>query len=205
MLAALLLTKTGASTSRAVSSAAAHVIVPPRMEGREVATLAGGCFWCVEGAFTPLRGVDSAVSGYINGAVVNPTYEAVCSGRTGHAEAVQITFDPAVLPLKRVLDIFFTVHDPTQLNRQGNDHGTQYRSGIYFHTDAQRDAANAYIREQQAAYSAPIVTEVVPAQVFYPAEEYHQRYYEKNPNAGYCRAVVRPKVDKVRSKFAELL
>jgi peptide-methionine (S)-S-oxide reductase len=159
----------------------------------------------VEGAFTPLRGVDSAVSGYLNGAVANPTYEAVCSGRTGHAEAVEITFDPAVLPFKRVLDIFFTVHDPTQLNRQGNDYGTQYRSGIYYHNDAQRDAANAYIREQQAAYSAPIVTEVVPAQVFYPAEDYHQNYFEKNPNAGYCRAVVRPKVDKVRAKFAELL
>jgi len=164
--------KTGASTSRAVSSAAAHVIVSPRavMEGREVATIAGGCFWCVEGAFTPLRGVDSAISGYTNGHVANPTYEAVCGGATGHAEAVQITYDPTVLSFKRVLDIFFTVHDPTQLNRQGNDVGTQYRSGIYYTSDAQRDAALEYIRELQPKIGAPIVTEVVPAQQWYPAE-----------------------------------
>ena len=170
-----------------------------------MATLAGGCFWCVEGAFTPLKGVDSAISGYLNGAGANPSYEAVCSGSTGHAEAVQVTFDPAVLSFKRVLDIFFTVHDPTQLNRQGNDHGTQYRSAIFFHTDAQRDEALRYIRDKQAAYSAPIVTEVTRAQTFYPAEDYHQRYYEKNPGAGYCRAVVRPKVEKVRAAFSDLL
>ena len=203
---------TGASTSRAVSSAAAHVVIDSTgktsatMAGREVAILAGGCWWCLEASFHALRGVDSAISGSINGHVPHPTYEALCTGDTGHAEAVKVTFDPSVLPYTKLLDVFFTIHDPTQLNRQGNDYGTQYRSGIYYLDEKQRDEATAYIRELQKAYGAtPIVTEVVPAQTFYPAEEYHQRYYEKNPSAGYCRAVVRPKLEKTRAKFSELL
>lgn len=173
----------------------------------EVATLAGGCFWCLEAVYKELRGVERVVSGYIGGTTMNPSYQQVCAGTTGHAEAVQITFDPQVVSYTDLLDIFFTIHDPTTLNRQGADVGTQYRSAIFYHTDEQRAAAEEVIARLTAdeLWGAPIVTEVVPAGEFYPAEDYHQDYFERNPAQPYCRAVVAPKVAKFRGKyFAQL-
>ena len=169
----------------------------------EIATLAGGCFWCLEAIYKELRGVERVVSGYIGGTLPNPSYQQVCAGTTGHAEAVQITFDPQVVSYPDLLDIFFTIHDPTTLNRQGADVGTQYRSAIYYHTDAQRIAAEEVIARLTAEelWGAPIVTEIVPAGVFYPAEDYHQDYFERNPAQPYCRAVVAPKVAKFRGKY----
>lgn len=169
---------------------------------REIATLAGGCFWCLEAVYDQLRGVDDVVSGYTGGTVPNPTYNLVCSGTTGHAEAVQITFDPGVISFRDLLDIFFTIHDPTTLNRQGADIGTQYRSAIFYHTPEQQAAAERVIKDLTAArvWSDPIVTEVVPFQAFYPAEAYHQEYFAKNPAQGYCRMVVAPKVAKFRKQ-----
>jgi peptide-methionine (S)-S-oxide reductase len=173
----------------------------------EIATLAGGCFWCLEAVFEQLRGVTKVVSGYAGGAVPNPSYQAVCTGTTGHAEVVQITFDPAVIRYRDLLDVFFTIHDPTTLNQQGGDVGTQYRSAIFYHDDGQRRAAEAAIKELAAAHvwDDPIVTEVVPLTVFYPAEQYHQEYYRRNTNQPYCRAVIAPKVAKLRSKYFEKL
>ena len=175
--------------------------------GKEVATLAGGCFWCLEAVYEGLRGVESVVSGYMGGTVPNPTYEAVCTGTTGHAEVVQLTYDPAVLSFKDILEVFFTIHDPTTLNRQGNDVGTQYRSAIYYHTPEQKAVAQQVIAafEQARLWRDPIVTEVSPAVVFYPAENYHQEYYARNPGQPYCRLVVAPKVAKFRSRFLERL
>jgi peptide-methionine (S)-S-oxide reductase len=173
----------------------------------EQATLAGGCFWCIEAVFSRTRGVLKAESGYSNGAHPSPNYEAVCSGTTGHAEVVQITFDPAVVSFAELLDVFFTVHDPTTLNRQGNDHGTQYRSAIFTHNEAQTAAARAHIAALQAqgAYGgAPIVTEITPLANYHAAEGYHQRYFEHNPHAGYCMFVVAPKVSKFVQHFAHL-
>ncbi len=174
---------------------------------REIATLAGGCFWCLEAVFQQLRGVDKAESGYAGGRVANPSYEAVCSGMTGHAEVVQVTFDPAEIRYRDLLDVFFTIHDPTTLNRQGADAGTQYRSAIFYHSDEQKAAANEAIAELERThvYDDPIVTEVQPLDRFYPAEEYHRDYYLRNPNQGYCRAVVGPKVAKARKLFFEKL
>ena len=173
----------------------------------ETATLAGGCFWCIETVFNRLHGVKSAVSGYMGGHTANPTYEAVCNGDTGHAEVVQVTFDPGVISYRDLLDVFFTIHDPTQLNRQGNDVGTQYRSAIFWHTPEQKAAAEAVIAELTASrtFAAPIVTEVTEATTFHPAEDYHQRYYEHNPHQPYCQFVVAPKVAKAEGKFAGLL
>ncbi len=170
---------------------------------REQATLAGGCFWCLEAVYKELRGVERVVSGYAGGHVENPTYRQVCEGTTGHAEVVQITFDPSVVSFLELLEVFFTIHDPTTLNRQGADVGTQYRSAIFYHTPEQREAAERLIREFDAArvWDAPIVTEVVPLDRFYPAEDYHQDYFENNPTQPYCRAVVAPKVSKFRQKF----
>jgi peptide-methionine (S)-S-oxide reductase len=170
---------------------------------KEVATLAGGCFWCIEAAFNQMQGVDSAISGYIGGAVADPTYEQVCGGRTGHAEAVQVTYDPALLDYRTVLEAFFSLHDPTTLNRQGNDEGTQYRSAVFTHGPGQEKAVRKIIAEleAEAVWDGPIVTEVAPAGKFWPAEEYHQRYYERNPNAGYCMAVVRPKLAKFQKAW----
>lgn len=167
---------------------------------REVATLGGGCFWCLEPVFLDLRGVESVVSGYAGGTVPNPSYEAVCGGRTGHAEVVQVTFDPSVVSFRELLNAFFAIHDPTTLNRQGADVGTQYRSVVLYHSLEQKAAAEQAIAElnAQKVFDRPIVTQVVPFETFYPAEEYHQRYYERNPNAGYCRAVIAPKVAKFR-------
>lgn len=173
----------------------------------QVATLAGGCFWCVEAVFRDLEGVLSVESGYTGGHVANPTYEQVCTGETGHAEAVRILFDPDVISYRELLEVFFSIHDPTTLNRQGEDVGTQYRSAIFYHSPEQESTARAVIFElfDRRVYDDPIVTEVVPAGPFYRAEDYHQRYFERNPNQPYCAAVVSPKVRKFRAKFAHRL
>jgi len=173
----------------------------------EIATLAGGCFWCLEAVFEQLRGVTKVASGYAGGHVPNPSYQAVCTGTTGHAEVVQITFDPAVIRYRDLLDVFFTIHDPTTLNQQGGDVGTQYRSAIFYHDDEQRRAADDVVRKLEAehVFDDPIVTEIVPLTTFYPAEEYHREYYRRNPNQPYCRAVIAPKVAKLRSKYLEKL
>ena len=170
-----------------------------------LATFGGGCFWCVEAVFQLIDGVESAVSGYGGGEIDNPTYEQVCSGRSGHAEIVQITFDPAKASYIELLDAFFSSHDPTTLNRQGNDKGTQYRSVIYYHDDGQKAAAAAKVRELEAdgVFDDPIVTEISPAGKFYSAEKYHQDYYALNPSQPYCQLVVRPKVEKFKKKLAE--
>lgn len=174
---------------------------------RAIATLAGGCFWCIEPLFHRLRGVESAVSGYMGGHTDRPTYRDICNGDTGHAEVVQITFDPDVITFRDLLDVFFTLHDPTQLNRQGNDVGTQYRSAIFWHTSEQQAEAEAVIAALDASrqFGAPIVTEVTEATIFYPAEDYHQRYFEQNPHQPYCQYVVAPKVAKAEEKFGKWL
>ncbi|HLL16366.1 MAG TPA: peptide-methionine (S)-S-oxide reductase MsrA [Pyrinomonadaceae bacterium] len=176
-------------------------------QNEEVATLAGGCFWCLEAVFADLRGVARVVSGYSGGHVENPTYRAVCDGTTGHAEVVQITFDPQVVSYSQLLEVFFTIHDPTTLNRQGGDVGTQYRSAIFYHSPEQRDAATEVIITLDAArvWDAPIVTQIVPFEVFYPAEDYHQEYYQNNASQPYCQAVIAPKVSKFRQKYLEQL
>ncbi len=171
----------------------------------ETATLGGGCFWCLEAVYRDLKGVTAVQSGYMGGTMANPTYPAVCTGRSGHAEVVEVQFDPAQLDYADLLRVFFTIHDPTTLNRQGADSGTQYRSVIFTHSDAQRDTAAAVMAEVAGAglYGGALVTEVVPAATFYRAEPEHDQYYERNPYAGYCRAVVAPKVAKFRKTFAD--
>jgi peptide-methionine (S)-S-oxide reductase len=173
----------------------------------EVATLAGGCFWCLEAVYDQLKGVTDVVSGYAGGHVPNPDYRTVCTGTTGHAEVVQITFNPDVVSFKDLLNVFFTIHDPTTLNRQGADVGTQYRSAIFTHSPAQEATAREVIAELEAAHvwDHPIVTEVTPLDTFYPAEDYHQEYFVKNPNQGYCRVVIAPKVAKFRKHYLEQL
>ena len=175
--------------------------------GYRLATLAGGCFWCLEAVYNELRGVESVVSGYAGGHDPDPTYEAVCSETTGHAEVVQIAFDPDMVSFRELLEVFFTIHDPTTLNRQGNDVGTQYRSAIYYHDEEQRLVAEEVIEEMTVAglWDDPIVTEVTALDTFYEAEEYHQQYFEKNPFQPYCFVVVRPKVSKFRKKFISKL
>jgi peptide-methionine (S)-S-oxide reductase len=177
------------------------------MPQREVATLAGGCFWCLEAAFQDLKGVEDVQSGYAGGRVANPSYEDVCTGTTGHAEVVQITFDPQVVTFEDLLHVFFTIHDPTTLNRQGADVGTQYRSAIFYHSPEQKAAAERVIAELQAQklWDEPVVTELRPLTAFYPAEEYHRDYFRRNPNQGYCRAVIAPKVAKVRKLYFDRL
>lgn len=179
----------------------------PRQGGYELATLGGGCFWCLEAVYHELQGIERVVSGYAGGTVAHPTYEAVCEEETGHAEVVQLTFDPQVISYTDILQVFFTIHDPTTLNRQGPDVGTQYRSVIFYHSPEQRRIAEDTIRELTAAkiWDAPIVTEVVPFEAFYPAEEYHQRYFERNPTWPYCVYVVAPKIAKVRQVFTAKL
>ena len=174
------------------------------MGDQATAIVAGGCFWCTEAVFRDLTGVSAVESGYIGGHIANPTYNAVCSGSTGHAEAIRIDFDPAQLSYGDLLDVFMATHDPTQLNRQGNDVGTQYRSGIYYSTDEQKQIANDMIRQmsQDKLFDRPIVTEVVPLANYWPAEDYHQDFFAKNPNQGYCVAVAGPKVAKFRKTFA---
>jgi len=173
----------------------------------ETATLAAGCFWCVEAVFDDLKGVEDVVSGYAGGHTENPTYRQVCDGNTGHAEVAEIKFDPKEISFKDILRVFFAVHDPTTLNRQGNDVGTQYRSAIFYHDDEQKRDAEEVIDEvtKEGVYDAPIVTEVVPLEKFWPAEDYHQEYFVNNPNQPYCMAVVAPKVAKFRKKFVDRL
>ena len=170
-------------------------------------TLAGGCFWCIESAYNQLHGITRAISGYMGGQTDAPTYKDICRGDTGHAEVVQIEFDAAHISLEDILRVFFVLHDPTTLNRQGNDIGTQYRSAIFFHDAEQEDMAHKIIGEltHEAAFNAPIVTEVVPAQTFWPAEDYHQGYANENPNQPYCMFVVAPKLAKFRARFAHRL
>ncbi|MFC7165133.1 peptide-methionine (S)-S-oxide reductase MsrA [Halospeciosus flavus] len=169
----------------------------------ERATFGGGCFWCVEAAFETVEGVVDVTSGYAGGRVEEPTYEAVCTGETGHAEVVQLTYDPDVITYEDLLEVFFTIHDPTQLNRQGPDVGEQYRSAIFYHDDEQREKAEAYVEtlEEEDVYDDEIVTEIEPLETFYEAEEYHQNYFEKNPEDAYCQMHAAPKVKKVREKF----
>jgi peptide-methionine (S)-S-oxide reductase len=176
------------------------------MSDMQTIVLGGGCFWCTEAVYKEVRGVTDVESGYSNGGVQHPSYEQVCGGDTGHAEVVKLTYDPAQVSTRQLLEIFFVVHDPTQLNRQGNDMGTQYRSGIFYTTPEQKQAAEDIIREleQDKVYGKPIVTEVAPLQNYWPAEAYHQDFFEKNPNQGYCMAVAAPKVAKFRKTFAEL-
>jgi peptide-methionine (S)-S-oxide reductase len=180
---------------------------PSTRDGREVVTLGGGCFWCLEAVFDDLKGVERVESGYSGGAVRNPTYRQVCEGTTGHAEVVQVTFDPQVVSFKEILEVFFTIHDPTTLNRQGADMGTQYRSAIFYHTPEQQATARQVIDSLNAEriWNGPIVTEVTPFQTFYEAEDYHQEYFQNNANQPYCRAVVAPKVAKFRKQFIERL
>src|SRR5438034_10239603 len=168
---------------------------------KDVATLAGGCFWCLEAVFDDLEGVEDVVSGYAGGSVPNPTYKHVCTGETGHAEVVQVTFNPDVISYRDLLRVFFTIHDPTTLNRQGADVGTQYPSAIFTHHETPEKVAAEVIAELTDAgiWGDPIVTEVVPFEAFYPAEAYHQEYFRRNPNQGYCRVVIAPKVDKSRT------
>ena len=177
------------------------------MDTHEIATLAGGCFWCLEAAFQDLKGVETVESGYSGGSVPHPSYEQVCTGTTGHAEVVQITFDPQVVTFRDLLHVFFTIHDPTTLNRQGGDVGTQYRSAIFYHGPEQKAEAQRVIAELQAeqVWDDPIVTELTPFEHFYPAEEYHRDYFRRNPNQGYCRAVIAPKVAKVRKLYLDKL
>ena len=172
----------------------------------EKATLAGGCFWCVEAVYVEMVGVQSVVSGYMGGHVDNPTYEQICTGRTGHAEVIQVEFDSSIVSYEQILQVFFTVHDPTTLNRQGNDVGTQYRSAIFYHDEGQKAVAEKVIQEigAEGIWPNPIVTEVTAVSTFYPAEAYHQDYYARNQFQPYCMVVISPKVAKFRSKFKSL-
>ena len=173
--------------------------------GKEIATLAGGCFWCLEAVYDQMKGVESVESGYMGGQTPDPSYEAVCTGQTGHAEVVQIMFDPAIVSYREILEVFFAIHDPTTLNRQGNDVGTQYRSAIFYHSAEQKALAQDVMTTltKDKVFDQPIVTEVVPAGAFYVAEDYHQEYFARNPSQPYCTYVVNPKVAKFRKQFAE--
>ena len=176
-------------------------------EGMEVATFAGGCFWCTEAVFLEIKGVEKVVSGYIGGKTKNPTYKDICTGETGHAEAIQITFNPNEVAYEDLLEVFFATHDPTTLNRQGADVGTQYRSEIFYHSEAQKTKAENYIQllEKEKLYDKKIVTKVSPASVFYNAEEYHQNYYNQNSSQGYCQMVIAPKLEKLRKYYKSKL
>ncbi len=174
---------------------------------REVATLGGGCFWCTEAVFQDLRGVEKVQSGYSGGHVRNPTYEQVCGKGTGHAEVVQVTFDPSVVTFRELLEVFFTIHDPTTLNRQGADVGPQYRSAIFYHSPEQKAVAEEVIRDvdERKLWAAPVVTEVTEFTEFFPAESYHDDYFRRNPYQGYCQVVIEPKVSKFRKQYLEKL
>ena len=171
---------------------------------KEVSTLGGGCFWCLEAVYDQMKGVESVESGYMGGSLPNPTYEAICTGTTGHAEVVQVTFDPQVVSFREILEIFFAIHDPTTLNRQGNDVGTQYRSAIFYHSSEQKIIAQDVIAglTKEQVFSSSIVTEVVPAATFYMAEDYHQEYFVRNPSQPYCAYLINPKLVKFRQQFA---
>jgi peptide-methionine (S)-S-oxide reductase len=180
---------------------------PHNQQDLETATLGGGCFWCLEPLYVSLEGVEDAAVGYAGGSIPNPSYQQVCTGATGHAEVVQVVFDPQVISYREILEVFFSVHDPTTLNRQGADIGTQYRSVIFYHSPEQKQSAESIVQELENSdvLSSPIVTEIAPFEDFYLAEEYHQEYYEKNPYQGYCQAIIAPKVSKFRKKFASHL
>lgn len=171
----------------------------------EVATLAGGCFWCIEAVFREVDGVKNVISGYTGGTIANPTYYQVCTGETGHAEAIQVTFDPVKISYREILEIFFSVHDPTTLNRQGTDTGTQYRSAIFYHNEQQKAIAEELVAKLDKAHlwKKPIVTQIAPLDKFYPAEDYHQEYFSRYPEQAYCRIVISPKVDKFRKQWAK--
>jgi peptide-methionine (S)-S-oxide reductase len=173
----------------------------------EQATLGGGCFWCLEAVYQQIQGVESVVSGYAGGARPNPSYESVCTGVTGHAEIVDIWFDPSIISFRDLLEIFFVIHDPTTLNYQGNDHGTQYRSVIFTHSDEQNKIAHEVVQELEDSkiYSNPVVTQIAAAPTIYPAEDYHQNYFQQHPEQGYCAVVVAPKLAKFRAKFKNLI
>ena len=181
-----------------------HATVPA---GKEVVTLAGGCFWCLEAVYDRMNGVESVESGYMGGQAPNPTYEQICTGRTGHAEVVRITFDPKIVSCRDILEVFFAIHDPTTLNRQGHDVGTQYRSAIFYHSPGQKTTAEEVIAglTKDQLFESPIVTDVVPAGPFYMAEDYHQEYFTRNPSQPYCVYVVNPKLAKFRQQFASKL
>jgi peptide-methionine (S)-S-oxide reductase len=188
-------------------SAATEPIVAPLPDGMAMATFAAGCFWCTEAVFQRLKGVQSVVSGYSGGSVKNPTYEQVCDKNTGHAEAIQVTYDPKVISFDELLEVFWKTHDPTTRDQQGNDYGPQYRSAIFYHTDEQKLLAEHYKQKLDAArlFAAPIVTEITKFTVFYPAEAYHQNYFNRRSNASYCRATILPKLDKLREVFSDKL
>ncbi len=173
----------------------------------EVATLAGGCFWCLEAVFMEVDGVEDVISGYTGGTTVNPAYQEVCTNTTGHAEAIQLTFNPGKISYREILQIFFSVHDPTTLNQQGEDVGTQYRSAIFYHSDRQRAIAEALIKELNEAHlwKKPIVTQIAPLDKFYPAEDYHREYFSRHPEQSYCQVVISPKVNKFRKQWAKRL
>jgi len=173
----------------------------------EVATLAGGCFWCIDAVFREIEGVENVISGYTGGTTANPTYQQVCSDKTGHAEAVQVTFDPTKISYREILEIFFSIHDPTTLNRQGADTGTQYRSAIFYHNEQQKPIAEQLIEELNKAglWKRPIVTQVAPLDKFYPAEDYHREYFARHPEQAYCQMVISPKVNKFRKQWAKRL
>ena len=172
------------------------------MAAKEIATLGGGCFWCLEAVYDEMKGVLSVESGYMGGILPDPDYRSVCTGRTGHIEVVQVTFDPEITSYREILEVFFAIHDPTSWDRQGNDSGTQYRSAIFYHSDEQRRVAEDMIEELEPEFSQPIVTELRPAETFYMAEAYHQEYFRNNPQQPYCAFVVSPKVRKFREAFA---
>lgn len=206
----IMLTIFSCGSSPSQSSDMKSTILPSedrQNQNRETATFGAGCFWCVEAPFLQIKGVEEVVSGYMGGTVPHPTYEQVCTGETGHAEVCQITYDPDQISYTELLEIFWTIHDPTQLNRQGQDIGTQYRSAVFFHDNTQKQLAESYKEKlnQANAYDAPIVTEITPASTFYKAEDYHQNYYNENPNQPFCRLVVRPKVEKVKEVFKDKL
>ena len=177
------------------------------MEGSSVITLGSGCFWCVEAVFQELNGVSKVASGYSGGKTVDPTYKEVCSGTTGHAEVVQVTFDPKIISLEEILEVFWNTHDPTTLNRQGNDIGTQYRSAIFYHTEVQKQIAEAYKEQldRSGVYSSKIVTEITPFEKFYVAEDYHQDYFSLNGEQPYCSLVIKPKVEKFKKQYKDKL
>lgn len=200
-----LISCSGQDGKKIAASVADKKIEPKNKNMRQI-TFGGGCFWCVESCFNMLKGVESAISGYSGGHTDNPTYQEVCSGQTGHAEVVQITYDPSIISYDQLLDVFFFLHDPTQLNRQGNDIGTQYRSVVYYQTEEERTAAQAAISKIDASgkYPSKVVTELTPFSKFWPAEQYHQGYYNENPNQPYCSAVVGPKIAKFKKHFGAL-
>ncbi|KID57987.1 methionine sulfoxide reductase A [Pseudoalteromonas luteoviolacea] len=175
------------------------------MSKSQLATFGGGCFWCIDAAFRRVKGVTQVTSGYCGGSTLNPTYKDICSGATGHAEVVQLAFDPNEVSFETLLEMFFTLHDPTQLNRQGNDIGTQYRSVIFYHSDAQLQLAQAHIAKLQPEYQDTIVTELSEIDTFYSAEQYHQNYFDENPNQGYCSIMIAPKVAKFEQRFSAYL